>query len=101
MAVNIQLRRGTAAAWTSSNPTLMQGEMGYETDTQKYKIGNGSTAWNSLAYNGLVGELTLANLPASPTSGYALIYDGTNLVWGQAGSPADDAGAVIGTQVFS
>lgn len=101
MAINIQLRRGTAAQWTAANPTLMEGELGVETDTAKYKIGNGSTAWNSLSYGGLVGELTLANLPESPTSGYALIYDGSNLVWGQAGSPADDAGAVIGTQVFS
>lgn len=50
MAVQIQLRRGTAAEWTSANPTLAEGEMGIETDTYKYKVGNGSTAWNSLAY---------------------------------------------------
>lgn len=50
MALQIQLRRDTAANWTSSNPTLAQGELGIETDTNKFKIGNGSTAWNSLAY---------------------------------------------------
>ena len=49
MAVTIQMRRDTAAAWTSANPTLAQGELGLETDTTYYKIGNGSTAWNSLA----------------------------------------------------
>ena len=46
----IQARRGTAATWTSTNPTLAAGETGYETDTGKFKIGNGSTAWASLAY---------------------------------------------------
>ena len=50
MATQIQLRRDTAANWTSTNPTLTQGEPGYETDTGKIKYGNGSTAWNSLAY---------------------------------------------------
>jgi len=53
MAVRIQFRRGTAAEWTSANPTLAAGEAGYETDTAKFKLGNGSTAWNSLAYAGV------------------------------------------------
>jgi hypothetical protein len=53
MAIKIQARRGTAAQWTSSNPTLSEGEFGFETDTLKLKIGNGSTAWTSLAYTGL------------------------------------------------
>jgi hypothetical protein len=50
MAVKIQLRRGTAAQWTSANPTLSEGEFGLETDTLNAKIGDGLTAWNSLAY---------------------------------------------------
>jgi len=53
MAVKIQLRRGLAADWTSANPTLMEGELAIETDTARYKIGNGSTAWNSLSYSSL------------------------------------------------
>ena len=48
----IQIRRGTAAQWTSANPTLTAGEQGFETDTGKMKIGNGSTAWTSLSYLG-------------------------------------------------
>lgn len=52
MAVKIQMRRDTAANWTSNNPTLSAGEIGFETDTYKLKIGNGSTAWTSLAYFG-------------------------------------------------
>lgn len=50
MAYEIQLRHDTAANWTSANPTLAQGEAGYETDTAKMKIGDGSTAWTSLPY---------------------------------------------------
>lgn len=53
MAIQIQLRRDTAAEWTAENPVLAEGEMGLETDTAKYKIGNGTTAWNSLAYSSL------------------------------------------------
>ena len=45
MAVIIQLRRDTAANWTSNNPTLAAGELAIETDTDFYKIGDGSTAW--------------------------------------------------------
>lgn len=45
-----QLKRGTAAAWTRVNPILQQGEPGYELDTGKMKIGDGSTPWNSLSY---------------------------------------------------
>ncbi len=48
----ILIRRDTAAAWTAANPTLASGELGGETDTGKLKLGNGSTAWNSLAYQG-------------------------------------------------
>jgi len=53
MAVRIQFRRGTAAEWTSANPTLAAGELGYETDTAKFKLGDGSTAWTSLDYGGI------------------------------------------------
>jgi hypothetical protein len=50
MAVRLQLRHDTAANWTAANPTLAAGEVGTEVDTLKFKVGNGSTAWNSLAY---------------------------------------------------
>lgn len=50
MADKIQIRRDTAANWTSANPTLAQGELGIETDTLKVKAGTGSTAWTSLGY---------------------------------------------------
>jgi hypothetical protein len=57
VVTQIQIRRGTAAEWTSANPTLASGEFGFETDTGKIKIGNGSTAWTSLGYTG-AGSVT-------------------------------------------
>jgi hypothetical protein len=56
--VTIQLRRDTAANWTSASPTLAAGEFGYETDTGNFKIGDGSTAWNSLNYNPVTPNAT-------------------------------------------
>jgi hypothetical protein len=50
MAQQIQLRRDTAANWTSANPVLAQAEVGIETDTDKFKFGDGTTAWTSLDY---------------------------------------------------
>lgn len=48
---HIQLRRDTAANWTTVNPVLLEGEVGLELDTGKSKRGDGTTAWNSLAYD--------------------------------------------------
>ena len=50
-----QYWRASASAWTSSNPILGLNEIGQETDTLKYKVGDGENAWNDLDYNGLVG----------------------------------------------
>jgi len=50
MAVQIQIRHDSAADWGSEDPTLADGEIGFETDTGKFKIGDGSTAWSSLTY---------------------------------------------------
>jgi hypothetical protein len=46
----IQLRRGTTTEWSTANPTLALGEVGVDTVLKKFKIGDGSTAWNSLAF---------------------------------------------------
>ncbi len=45
-----QMRGDTAANWTAENPVLLLRELGFETDTRKFKIGDGTTAWNSLLY---------------------------------------------------
>lgn len=81
MSVTIQFRRDTASNWTSSNPILGQGEFGYETDTMKYKLGTGSTAWNSLAYSNLrsLDVSTVLNFessatPTPPSSNHLNVY---------------------------
>jgi len=55
MGSRIKIRRDSASNWTSKNPVLASGEQGYETDTGKCKIGNGTDAWEALAYK-VVGE---------------------------------------------
>jgi len=50
MATRMQQRRGTAQQWTDANPILAAGEIGFETDTGKFKMGNGSSAWSALSY---------------------------------------------------
>lgn len=58
--MTIQVRRDTAANWTSGDPTLSAGEPGFETDTGRFKIGDGSTAWTSLPYAGNEVALSFA-----------------------------------------
>lgn len=87
MAIQIQFRNDTAANWTSANPTLLAGEQGYETDTGRLKIGNGSTAWNSLSYGPALappaGTATIAPLDftagtnTTTASAGAIEYDGS------------------------
>jgi hypothetical protein len=67
VVTQIQVRRGTASQWTSTNPTLSAGEWGYETDTGLAKIGNGSTAWTSLDYFGGSNTLEFNEETASYT----------------------------------
>lgn len=50
-----QFRRGSASDWSVANTVLLEGELGMETGTYKFKVGNGSTPWNSLPYGGVVG----------------------------------------------
>lgn len=50
MATRMQQRRGTASQWTTANPVLAAGEIGFETDTSKFKIGDGSSSWSTLPY---------------------------------------------------
>lgn len=48
--VQLQVRRGTAAEWNASTNKLLSGELGYETDTNKLKVGNGTDLWSALPY---------------------------------------------------
>jgi len=61
MATRMQQRRGTAAQWTEADPILAAGEIGFETDEGKLKIGDGTNTWSDLPYfvneTGLGGSL--------------------------------------------
>jgi hypothetical protein len=79
----IQLKRADAATWAAQNPVLLAGEAGFETDTNQLKIGNGSTAWNSLGYIqipietiGKLSDLTDVGT-ATPANRHALMGTGT------------------------
>lgn len=78
MTTRLQQRRDTAANWTSNNPTLAAGEIGLESDTGNFKIGNGSTAWTSLAYSSNLG--TAVNAQTGTTYTFALSDANTTLV---------------------
>jgi hypothetical protein len=69
MATRIKLRRGTTIQWSTSNPVLGLGEFGYETNTARFKIGDGVTAWNSLDYN----EQTISLTGDASGSGFGVI----------------------------
>jgi hypothetical protein len=97
MSQKIQLRRDTAAAWTTANPTLSAGEFGVETDTLKVKVGNGSTAWASLAY---VAGTTTGLATVATTGAYSDLTGKPMLgtAAAQASSAFDAAGAASTAQ---
>ena len=64
MAFSIQLRKDTSVNWGLVNPVLKRGEPGFETDTNKLKIGNGTTAWNVLPY--INPDIVIPPTPAIP-----------------------------------
>ena len=77
----IQVRRGTASSWTSTNPTLAAGEIGFETDTGKFKIGTGSATWSSLAYTAIPESIFAAKgdiLTATGNDAAAVLTAGSN-----------------------
>jgi len=97
MAVQIQLRRGTAAQWTSANPTLASGEIGIETDTKKEKVGDGTTAWNSLGYFNVNGISfgTTGLTPSTSTSGNVTVAGTLVVANGGTGLTTIPAGNVV------
>jgi len=111
LSARIITRNDTAANWTSNNPILLQGEIGIERTTNKFKVGDGVTAWNSLAYvsnlEGIVSIVEDASYPESSdydfdigtlwigtvsevTKVFILVdVDGTTAVWKQLITPTD------------
>ena len=58
MADIMKMRRDTNANWSNANPVLSEGELGFETDTKRFKLGDGVTAWNNLNYYDKLIHLT-------------------------------------------
>ena len=79
MAYHIELRNGTAAQWTSTNPILAQGEIGLESDTGKFKFGDGVTAWTGLSYAASSGPAvsTISQSYGDGSDGNITISSGT------------------------
>lgn len=76
----IQPRRGTAAQAADSNPVLAVGERGFETDTRRWKTGDGATAWNALPHDGGDGDM-IATL-YDPNNVAGDVFDQDNMVDG-------------------
>ena len=104
----IQLRKGTLDQWNSKNTeVLASGEPGFETDTLRLKIGNGTTAWSGLNYVGLAGTGASGYLPkfsGSQTVANSLIFDdgtrvgiGTTTPSGQLHVLSTGIGAIVGS----
>lgn len=99
----VQLRRDISVNWTSGNPVLKSGEIGYESDTGKLKIGDNSTYWESLAYfassdvNDLpdLGDVTIT----SASNGDYLRWNGTAWVNDQINLGTDTIGSYVASIV--
>ena len=71
MATRMQQRRGTASQWTNGDPVLAAGEFGYETDTNKFKIGDGAKHWTALEY------FIDAKATNNPSFGSSILFEGS------------------------
>jgi hypothetical protein len=101
----IQIRRGTAAAWTAANPILAAGEFGLETDTRRNKIGTGSDVWTQLLYvdtgppqtvaSGGIANLTGSQQLQITTGTVVATPDGRRWVYSGAGSKTAEASYVV------
>jgi hypothetical protein len=70
MATRMQQRRGTASQWTTANPVLNAGEFGWESDSNKFKIGDGTNHWNDLDYFADI------NSTINPSFGTNIVFEG-------------------------
>ena len=72
-----QFRRDTTANWTAANPTLLSGEIGLDQTLSLFKIGDGSTPWNSLAFviGGVNSVFGRTNIVTAEVGDYSAFYD--------------------------
>ena len=102
MATRMQQRRGTAAQWTAANPVLAAGEIGFETDTNQFKIGDGSSLWSTISYFknledlGGLDDFTLISREGVP-NGVATLNSSGHIPISQLGSIIANAPATLDT----
>lgn len=77
----LQLKRATAAQWTASNFVLLDGEYGYETDTGRNKIGDGTRGWNSLPYQSAMTGTVLRGTQVALNAYVASLPSGAEYAW--------------------
>ena len=70
LSVRILLRNDTALNWTTQNPVLAKGEMGIESDTRKFKFGDGVSSWSSLKYASATPAVVAETDPTITDKGY-------------------------------
>jgi hypothetical protein len=103
MATRMQQRRGTAAQWSAANPVLAAGEIGFETDEGRFKIGDGSNPWSDLTYfadlssigESIEGYVTLDSVGVA--DGVASLDEQGNVPINQLGNIIDGAPETLDT----
>jgi hypothetical protein len=75
MAYKIKVRRSSSSAWTAANPVLSDGEIGFESNTGKFKIGNGTTVWASLNYFKTAADMTFVHTQSSASSTWSITHN--------------------------
>jgi hypothetical protein len=94
--IQFQLRQDSAANWSSANPVLAQGEQALDTTSGRIKVGDGATAWNSLAYS----QNTILHGAGAPGAGLGvngdIYFDDTNK--GYYAKAAGSWGSIISLQ---
>ena len=101
MATRMQQRRGTAAQWTAASPILAAGEIGFETDTGKFKIGDGTNVWSSLSYFTDSQDFDTSNFVLNTqkgaAGGVATLNSNGHVPINQLGALIDNAPAALDT----
>jgi len=102
MTVKIQIRRGSSLNWTANGTVVLAaGEPGFETDTGKFKVGDGIKQWNTLPYAGGLESLRLQDLvdvsSASPSVNQVLKWNGATWVPATEASSGGTVTSVSGT----
>lgn len=90
----IQMRRGTAAEAAAANPVLLAGEIGFETDTGKFKFGNGVNVWLDLPYANQVGGVVGDASQLAGVAPLSVIPDLSSLYL-----PSDGSGTLAESQI--